>query len=258
MNIFEKDIAKGVAVFAGVALLAGCSKSDKDDGGGSVPPKWAMLVDLNKCIGCAACVMACKIENGTQHGVYWCNLHYKEEVGISAYSDKMQMRRKFRPYACHHCRNAECMKICPTGATHYLEDGTVTVDMDVCIGCHKCVDACPYQARMFNYKDPLKNPAYSIVEPYRSAEEILTPFEMRNASKHKFHTAEKCVFCKDRRAKGEQTACVETCPTRARVFGRIDDPESDLNKEITRLGAVPDLPDNGMNTGPSYYIAGKF
>ena len=260
MNKVDKDIIKGMAVVAGAAILAGCSTGSEDDTPGiySADAKWGMLVDLDKCIGCAACVMACKIENGTQHGVYWCNLHYKEEVGTSAYSTKVQMRRKFRPFACHHCRNAECIMVCPTGASRYADDGTVSVDMDVCYGCHKCVDACPYGARMFNYADPLKNPAYSVVEPYRTPAELLTPFELRKAPKHKFHTAEKCVFCKDRREKGEQPACVETCPTKARVFGRLDDAGSDLNVAIRDLNAVPDLPDNGLKTGPSYFIAGKY
>jgi len=269
MNVLDKDILKGMAVVAGAAILAGCSssKNDNSDGSGinAPPAQYGMMINLDLCIGCAACVLACKVENGTMHGVYWCNLHYKEEENLTSYNcDVPQVRKKYMPYACNHCREAECVKICPTGASHFdANDGTVTVDQDTCFGCHQCVDACPYEARKFNYSDPKKTPAYGMINPYGfdgDYNALLTPFELRKTiPNHQFHKAEKCTFCKNRRAVDNMTpACVETCVTKCRVFGRIDDKESDLNKEIERLGAVPHEPDRGDNPDPkpSFFYAG--
>ena len=264
---FDKDILKGMAVVAGVAVLAGCSssKSDNGGGGGSVPAQFGMMLNLDYCIGCGACVMACKVENGTQHGVYWCNIHYKEENDLTSYNDPdhKQFRRKWMPYACNHCRDAECIKICPTGASQYAADGTVHVDQDLCFGCHQCVDVCPYEARKFNYTDPKVTPAHGMINPNGfsgDTDAIMTDFELKKTiPNHFFHRAEKCTFCTNRRAVGNMTpACVETCVTKCRVFGRLDDPESDLNKEIKRLGAVPHEPERGnnLNPVPSFYYAG--
>ena len=274
MNI-DKDVLKGMAVVAGAAVLAGCSTGSEDylPGTYSVDAKWGMLVDLDKCIGCAACVIACKIENGTQHGVYWCNLNYKEYGSLnkvqSKFSDTPQIRRLFKPTACHHCRNAQCIMVCPTGASRYADDGTVSVDMNVCYGCMQCVDACPYGARQFNAHAQEENPAYAIVDQYRNPAELLTALELRNGPKHPGHTAEKCTFCSTRRAKGEKPACVETCQTGARWFGLLADPASDFNAEKARLLAegmqvVPDMPSDpshknfAVDTKPSFYIAAKY
>ena len=247
-----EHILASMAVLAGAGVLSGCSTGTDDDNIGEIrfKEKMGMLVNLNKCIGCAACVMACKLENGTQQGVYWNNINFKEV------EENNTVKRRVQPTGCNHCTNAPCIQVCPTGASHFEEDGTVQVDMEVCIGCHKCVIECPYKARQFNYAELADNPAYKMISDRFNEPNLVTPFEQAKSSKHKYLTAEKCTFCKERRKNGEEPACVETCPTKARVFGNVQDSESVISKEIARLDAKPI--NSELGTKPSFYYAGKY
>ena len=202
--------------------------------------RYGMVIDLNTCAGCSACVMACKQGNATPNGMYWCTVDIWEE---GVYPDA---KKRVMPHACMHCKNAPCVRACPTGASHYDENNLVQVDYNRCIGCRMCMAACPYGARWFNWVDPKDNPYYEGFEQ--------TPYEAMRSSEHPRGVVEKCVMCKDRLAKGEEPLCVKTCITKCRTFGDLDDPASELNQKIRELGARPLKPELG--TEPCVYFAG--
>lgn len=181
--------------------------------------QYAMAVDLRSCAGCAACVVACQMQNGQRPGVSWNKLdlcEWGEEVGESG--------RAYVPHACMQCDEPPCVDVCPVAATSRGEDGVTTIDYDKCIGCGACVEACPYDARtlvgdlgnMFGAEEPA---------PYESYED------------RPINVAQKCDYCSGRRADGKLPACVVNCPGGARHFGDLDDPESDVSKF---LAANPD------------------
>ena len=179
--------------------------------------KYGLVVDLTKCTGCASCTLACQAQNELEPPEVWCRVESKEEGRFPA------VTRSFQTVQCNHCDNAPCVQVCPTKASYKRRDGIVLVDNNVCIGCKYCIVACPYQARVWN-------------------EERGTPG--------------KCVLCVTRVTKGVQPACVLACPSKARTFGDLDDPESDISRLIVRKRPVRLRPDIG--TGPNiYYVRGE-
>jgi tetrathionate reductase subunit B len=128
-------------------------------------------------------------------------------------------RTQFQPGQCMQCSQPSCVAACPVGATYQLSDGVVVIDPRKCIGCGNCVTACPYGAR---YRNP------------------------------KTRVADKCDFCLHRLARGELPACVETCPTKARVFGDLDDPDSEVSKLAASQKLVRVISPQ-VNTEPNIY-----
>ena len=151
------------------------------------------LVDLHLCMGCKGCEIACKVENEVPLSSWRLRVKYLD-VGVFPTTT-----RNFTPLRCNHCENAPCERVCPVSALHYLDNGIVNIDNERCIGCAGSIMACPYGAI---YTDERAN------------------------------VADKCTFCYDTRiVNGETTtACQATCPTKVRLFGDIDDEESDLIK----------------------------
>lgn len=197
---------------------------------------YGMVIDLRRCVGCQACTASCKVENGTRPGIFWNRVLDREE---GQYPD---VQRSFLPMPCMHCANAPCEKVCPTGATYRRDDGIVLVDYDKCIGCRYCQSVCPYGARFFSES----------ADGYYGA--VLTPDEEVRYAGHQLGVAEKCTFCVHRLDQGEDPACVSTCGPRARVFGDLDDPDSEVSKLIRGRGGEPLSPELG--TAPSvYYLA---
>lgn len=176
--------------------------------------RYGMVIDLKQCIGCHACTLACKVENATKPGIFW-NKVFDEEEG-----EYPSVRRYFLPRLCMHCEDAPCVEACPTGASHKREDGIVLCDYDKCVGCKYCILACPYGARYFNED---KRGYFG---------DKLTPNEEIGYQKHALGTVEKCHFCVDRVERGEEPACVLACLTRARIFGDLDDPNSEGSQLI--------------------------
>ena len=199
-----------------------------------------MVIDLARCIGCNACTVACKIENGTPDGVYFCRV-YTEESGV--YPD---VKTTYVPALCNHCEDAPCVTVCPTGASGKRDDGIVLVDRDKCIGCRYCMMACPYSNRFFLRRGSLE----------ASANGARTPYEEAKWSAYTEGTVVKCTFCAHRVDRGLEPACVVTCPTDARVFGDLDDPDSTVSRLIRERDGKQPLPEAGTN--PSvYYLEGK-
>ena len=204
-------------------------------------PRYGMVIDLNRCVGCHACAMACRAQNATPLQVFW------SKVIIGEKGTYPNSRFTILPVLCNQCANPPCTAVCPVGATKQRADGIVTVDYDTCIGCGACVQACPYDARTIL---PELVPYYDdIGEP--------TPFEQAKPQNMKANVAQKCVFCKDLVDQGEVPACVETCVCYARHFGDLDDPNSEVSKLIQARKGYQLLPDQGAN--PSvYYLPSKF
>ena len=175
--------------------------------------RWGMLINLNMCVSCYACVAKCKQEHFLPKDVLWGKILISEtghgpSVGKQAY-----------PVLCNHCENPPCVRVCPTQATFKREkDGIVMMDQHRCIGCRYCIVACPYGSRSFNWSDPRK----------ALGNDIDPGFPTRTKG-----VVEKCNFCAERLARGQVPACVEACHQTAGVgallFGDLEDPNSEVS-----------------------------
>ena len=175
-----------------------------------------MLIDLSRCIGCNACAIACRMENETpltKFNTWIESWDVKDEAGY--------IRRANMPKQCNHCDKPVCVDVCPTGASYVAEDGTVQIDLEKCIGCDACIAACPYEVRWHNDEDS------------------------------KVH---KCTFCHHRSSQGMMPACVTMCVAGARIFGDLDDPESDISKRLAEVEAEVLMPETEL--GPQIYYVG--
>ncbi len=176
--------------------------------------QWGVAIDLKRCTGCQSCTVACKAENGTPPGVFWTRVLEKEE-GVFPFAYKL-----FMPVRCNHCGDPPCVPVCPTGASYKREkDNLVLIDQDQCIGCGSCVVACPYDARF-------------LPESGRGYYAEKTPYEHVAYEKWQKGTVQKCTLCVHRIDRGLKPACIETCPTKALVFGNLNDPESEISKLV--------------------------
>ena len=198
-------------------------------------PRWGMVIDLSLCVGCYACTMACKAENGTPPGIWYAPV-YEKEVGRFP-----NVKRLFIPTLCNHCEDAPCLKACPTGAIFKRDDGIVMVNEEVCCGSRACVEACPYGAMHF-YEE----------EKGEFGDE-LTPLEKLNFAKWDPGTVQKCTFCAHRIDEGRyEPACVETCPAKCRFFGDLDDPHSEVSHLVRNGNAQQPREEYGTQPSVSY------
>jgi len=181
--------------------------------------KLGFLVDLDLCMGCKGCEVACKVENQVPLHSWRLRVKY---VDVGVYPET---RRTYTPLRCNHCEEAPCERICPVSALHYLENGIVNIDKERCIGCAGCMMACPYGAI---YMDPVTN------------------------------TADKCTYCAHRIASSMMPACVVACPVEANIFGDLDDPESHISRYIMQHqkdgGVRVRKPEK--NTKPKHFYVG--
>lgn len=202
----------------------------------SSPHRWAMVIDLNKCVGCGQCVLACQANNDLSPQMAWNRILEMGEING---------RQSFLPIQCMHCADAPCTHVCPVGATYQREDGIVMMDYDRCIGCRYCQEACPFGARLFNWQaftEP--NPAV----PMWGEPEV----ERRPRG-----VVEKCSFCFQRIDRGlamgltpgrdeEATpACTVACPLKARLFGDLNDPDSPVSQALANQQAFRLREDEG-------------
>ena len=208
---------------------------------GAEPPLEGVIfgygLDLSRCNGNRRCVEACIDENNQSRAspdakhnnpIAWITvLEMDEEAGIdfagaSAYYDPAKVPEEgkaYIPVACQQCDNAPCVKVCPVKATWAEADGIVVIDYDQCIGCRCCMSACPYGARHFNWS-----------EPSLPAGELNPDMHVLGNRPRMRGVVEKCTFCIQRTRKGLYPACHDACPTGARVFGNLLDPESEIRR----------------------------
>jgi Fe-S-cluster-containing dehydrogenase component len=209
--------------------------------------KWIMVIDLQKCIGCSACTVACKAENNLPPGVVYRPV-IEEEIG-----DYPNVTRRFLPRPCMHCENPPCTEVCPVGATWKREDGIVVIDYNACIGCRYCLAACPYGARYFDFGEdysdgtPAKQPYEESPSPEYGRE-----WE-RNGSGSPVGNARKCQFCIHRLDARMLPACVTTCVGGATYFGDKNDPESLVSKLISSQRVMRLKEEQGTNP-KVYYL----
>lgn len=195
-----------------------------------------MVIDLRRCIGCNACTLACKQENGTPEGVHYARVITRE---VGTYP---KTRRTFLPVLCNHCDDPPCAHACPSGATYIRNDGLVMVDKDKCIGCRACSCACPYMNRHFIEKGMLEH-GYST--------DGLSPYEGIKFADFEEGTNTKCTMCAHRVDQGLEPACVITCPTDARIFGDLEPADGKLQTLIRERKGWTLLPE--CNTKPSVF-----
>lgn len=222
-------------------------------------PHRVMVIDQNRCIGCWSCAVACKEINNEPLGYWWNRVltaaPNQSETAKKPASENIdvphgefpELTMAYLPLACQHCEDAPCVKVCPVKATFRRDDGTVLVDYERCIGCRYCIAACPYGVRVFNWGDA-KRPSGTNVGYQRDHRVddrlVFTPERPRGV-------VEKCTMCVERLDAGEEPFCIEQCPVGARVFGDLDDPESDVHRLVEQEGAEQLLPELG--TEPNVY-----
>ena len=203
--------------------------------------RWGMVIDLDRCTGCAACEVACKSENNIApvsprqadmgRAMSWMKVMVKVE------GDFPENTLEFFPRPCMHCDNPPCIRVCPVRATYMTDEGIVAQIYARCIGCRYCANACPYTAKYFNWYPP---------EMAESERRHLNP----DVSVRSKGVIEKCTFCHHRlqkakeeaRAQGRelreddyQPACAEVCPADAITFGDLDNP----NHRVAELREDP-------------------
>lgn len=152
--------------------------------------RYAIITDLDRCVGCLACSTACKVVNGVPVGNFW---NKTLRIGPSPREEGgnwPDVDLYFLTVSCQHCENPECVKVCPTGASQKLADGTVQIDKSKCIGCQFCAMSCPYGVRYLNEEE---------------------------------RVVEKCTLCEQKITQGELPQCVSQCGAIARFFGDLDE-----------------------------------
>lgn len=205
--------------------------------------RYGMVIDTERCLACHTCSVACKQANNLPNNNWWNRVFTVGgdfmDTATGTYPSNLSLKQL--PLSCQHCENPACTRVCPVGATSKREDGIVAQDYDRCIGCRMCIAACPYSGvRSFNWEDP----QYYVDFPIGDADAI----------PHQKHVVEKCTFCSHRLARNEMPACMELCPGRARYWGDLDDPASEVSQLIASRANKQQMPEWGTNPSVYYLV----
>jgi molybdopterin-containing oxidoreductase family iron-sulfur binding subunit len=215
--------------------------------------QYGMAIDLNRCFGCQTCAAACKIANNLPKGLSYNVVFTKSDddwstpglavakgaiANDNAGGDFPNCILHFFPKTCQHCASPSCVAVCPTGASTKDDDGIVSIDYEVCIGCGACIEACPYDVR-------------TLLESEADYYLDLAVGEY-DAPPHKLATVEKCTFCKNLIGRDDIPACMQLCPGRARYWGDLDDPESAPNKAAAGRDVLYYLEEKDTNPSVMY------
>lgn len=248
--------------------------------------KFGMIIDLNLCSSCGACALACKAENNTRtrgegQSFNWADF-LQETKGTFPNTTQAVI-----PVLCNHCENPQCVKVCPTGAMFISPEGVVLHNDEACIGCRLCQNACPYSSAELG-AESLDGKSYSAisfnpkgVDPRGDASTRTTLIEGvtggaqelarkagalpayanlfkagDSAAQRKEGVVEKCNFCYHRTSNGLNPACVDACPAGARVFGDLDDLNSEISKKMKSSRAWRLKEDKG--TSPKVFYTGQY
>jgi Fe-S-cluster-containing dehydrogenase component len=225
-------------------------------------PQWAMVIDLDRCTGCEACVVACRVENniptvGPEEAAKGRSINW---IRVERYfeGEYPDVKVKFMPVLCQHCEEAPCEPVCPVYATYRTDEGLNAQVYNRCVGTRYCANNCPYTVRFFNFFDPVWD---------APLEKALNP----EVSVRTRGVMEKCTFCIQRIHKGEDKAkdegrpvrdgdvtpaCVQTCQTKAMYFGNIADPESEVSRLSKSNRAMHLLEDLGTKPRVIYLNKG--
>lgn len=232
----------GAAIVGGSVLQPGEAVAGTDAGGGHTTRRrrYGMVIDTRRCVGCRACMIACKAENKTPRGISY------TVVVDHVIEPRIDEKPLFMTKPCFHCETPPCVDLCPVSATFKRrQDGIVVVDYDRCMGCRYCMTACPYSARWFDFDE--NYPAVEACTPYASAPSPeYNQFRVRQRGKSPVGNVRKCTFCmhlQDEngeydRGSGRWPACAKTCTGHAIHFGDLADPESDVYSLLRQRTAV--------------------
>ena len=246
----------GVAGLSALAVAGGAAGVVKRGSGGGGEGKkeekrLAMVVDTTKCAhgdGCRNCIEACDLTHNIPdfgddkaHEIKWIWKQPFTDAFPGRENEYADEKRQKLPILllCNHCDDPPCVRVCPTKATWKREeDGVVMMDWHRCIGCRYCMAACPYGSRSFNWFDP---------RPHIKKETPDFPTRAKGV-------VEKCTFCDERLARGEQPACVEACKDKALVFGDLDDPASEVRRMLATHDTVRRKPQLGTHPEVFYIL----
>lgn len=215
-------------------------------------PRWAMVIDLDKCVACQGCSIACRQENNTPvvdpeqaaagRAIRWNDVFPMPINEPEAAGDYPNVKVRYMTRPCMHCSNPACVKVCPVQATYVDDEGLVRVNYARCIGCRFCTVACPYGVRYFNFARPSWTPEMA---QHLNPDRVSENGSLEGPAVRPKGVVEKCTFCIHRlrkarakaaaegrpfRADEYVPACVETCTGKARFFGDLSDPDSTVSK----------------------------
>lgn len=210
--------------------------TDELKGSGEEKHKWGMVIDLDKCTGCGACVVACSVENNMMPG----NATLAEQDRVIRWiqllpfieGEPPNLKTRFLPLLCQHCDIPPCTRVCPVSATYKNPEGLVAQVYPRCIGCRYCVNNCPYTIKYFNWFEPeFPNPLPIGLNP-DVAVRIKGIVEKCTFCHHRLQKVREQAKAEGREFKAEEyvPACVEACPAKAIYFGDLNDPESEVSK----------------------------